>query len=251
MLNGDVLTDVDITAQIAQHEQTGAGATLGLVPVDDPSAYGLVLLNEDKSVKGFLEKPRPGQLTGIDEYLISAGIYVLERPITDLIEPDIKVSIEHVIWPQLVEQGSLYGFAARGNYWMDIGTPDRYLQGTFDILDKTVHTDVQMTAASSHVTPPALVGEGAVIEDGAHVGPYAVIGPGAKIGAGARVNHAVVLDEARIGPRCLIENAVVAERAVLDEDVLVSDEAIVGEGATVGAGHRILDGAKIEPGAAA
>jgi mannose-1-phosphate guanylyltransferase len=251
MLNGDVLTDVDVSAQIAQHEATGAGATLGLVPVDDPSAYGLVLLNADNSVKGFLEKPGPEQLGGIDEYLISAGIYVLEQSITDLIEPDIKVSIEHVIWPQLVEQGSLYGCAARDSYWMDIGTPDRYLQGTFDILDKTVHTDVQTTPSSAAVTAPSLVGAGVTIEAGARVGPYAVVGPHATIGAGATVTRAVVLDDAFVGPGCTIDNAVVAERAVLDEDVFVGEQAIVGEGAKVGAGHRIADGAKIEPGAAA
>jgi mannose-1-phosphate guanylyltransferase len=250
MLNGDVLTDVDISAQIAQHEASDAQGTLGLVPVDDPSAYGLVVLNEDNSVKGFLEKPEPDQLGGIDEYLISAGIYVLERPVTDLIEPDVKVSIERIIWPQLVEAGSLYGFAARGNYWMDIGTPGRYLQGTFDILDATVDTDVQMTAPSGAVTAPSLVGEGAVIEDGAHVGPYAVIGPGAHVATGATVARAVILDDARIGPGCTVENAVVAERAVLAEDVDVSGEAIIGEDAKVGAGQRIGDGAKIDPGAA-
>lgn len=251
MLNGDVLTDVDISAQIAQHESSAAAGTLALVPVDDPSAYGLVLLAEDNSVEGFLEKPGPDQLEGIDEYLISAGIYVLGRPVTDLIEPGVKVSIEHVIWPQLVEQGTLFGFAARGNYWMDIGTPERYLQGTFDILDKTVHTDVRTTLPSAAVTPPSLVGEGAVIEAGARVGPYAVIGPGAKIGAGSTVTRAVVLDDAQIGSGCSIEHAVVAERVVLDEDVVVGEQAIVGEGASVGAGHRIADGAKIDPGAAA
>jgi mannose-1-phosphate guanylyltransferase len=251
MLNGDVLTDVDISAQIAQHESSDAAGTLGLVPVDDPSAYGLVLLNDDNSVKGFLEKPGPDQLGGIDEYLISAGIYVLERAITDLIEPDVKVSIERVIWPQLVEQGSLFGFAAHDSYWMDIGTPGRYLQGTFDILDGTVHTDVRVTPSSAVVTEPSLVGDGVVIEAGAQVGPYAVIGPGATIAAGSTVTRAVVLDEARIGSGCTIENAVVAERAVLEQDVSLGDEAIVGEGATVGAGHRIADGAKIAPGMAA
>jgi mannose-1-phosphate guanylyltransferase len=248
MLNGDVLTDVDVSAQLAQHAATGAGATLGLVPVEDPSAYGLVLLNADNSVKGFLEKPGPQQLEGVDEYLISAGIYVLERSITELIEPDAKVSIEHVIWPQLVQRDELYGFAASDAYWLDIGTPDRYLQGTFDILDGTVATDVEPSAPAPSILAPSLVGEGATIEAGAHVGPYAVIGPGATIGAGATVTRAIVLDGAQIGPDCKLENCVVADGAKLGERVVVSGEAIIGEGATVVAGHRIADGAKIEPG---
>src|SRR6476469_5212787 len=114
MLNGDVLTDMDLTAQLAQHEQTGAVGTLALVPVADPSAYGLVRINEDRSVKGFLEKPSPDQ---IDTNLISAGAYVLERRVLDMIEPDRNVSIEREIWPLLVGDG-LYAFPHEHSYWL-------------------------------------------------------------------------------------------------------------------------------------
>src|SRR6266516_8019012 len=114
MLNGDVLTDIDLTAQIAQHETTGAIATLALVPVDDPSAYGLVRLHENQAVKEFVEKPSADQ---IDTRLISAGAYVLERPVLDLISAERNVSIEREVWPQLVGDG-LYGFAADA-YWLD------------------------------------------------------------------------------------------------------------------------------------
>src|SRR6476469_6676066 len=106
MINVDVLTDIDLTAQIAQHEKTGAKGTLALVPVEDPSAYGLVRLEDDNAVREFVEKPSPDQ---IDTNLISAGAYVLERSILDLVAPDKNVSIEREIWPQLVGQG-LYGF---------------------------------------------------------------------------------------------------------------------------------------------
>src|SRR3712207_3125490 len=130
MLNGDVLSDMDLVSQIAQHESTGARATLALVPVEDPSAYGLVRLNEDRSVSEFVEKPSPD---AIDTNLISAGAYVLERDVVDLIDPDRNVSIEREIWPQLVGAG-LYAFPHEA-YWADIGTPERYLQATFDILE--------------------------------------------------------------------------------------------------------------------
>src|SRR5258708_21012147 len=99
MLNGDVLTDIDLTEQIAQHERTGAKATLALVPVADPSAYGLVHLREDRSVRDFVEKPSPDS---IDTHLISAGAYVLEREILSLVPPDRNVSLEREVWPQLV-----------------------------------------------------------------------------------------------------------------------------------------------------
>ena len=108
MLNGDVLTDIDLTAQIAQHESTGATGTLALVPVTDPSAYGLVRLNDDASVKEFLEKPPADQ---IDTNLISAGAYVLERGVLDLVPAGKPVSIEREVWPRLVGNG-LFGFTA-------------------------------------------------------------------------------------------------------------------------------------------
>src|SRR5947209_2808198 len=133
MLNGDVLTDLDLTAQIAQHEATGAKATLALVPVADPTAYGLVHLQEDRAVRDFVEKP---SADAIDTNLISAGAYVLERDVLELVPPDRLVSIEREVWPQLIGNG-LYGFPS-DSYWMDIGSPERYLQGTFDIIEGNV-----------------------------------------------------------------------------------------------------------------
>src|SRR5215207_693777 len=137
MLNGDVLTDLDLTAQLAQHEATGARATLALTPVEDPSAYGLVRLDSDNQVTEFVEKPSADQ---IDTNNITAGAYVLERSVLELLEPGRPASIERDVFPRLVGDG-LYGYVGEG-YWMDIGTPERYLQGTFDILEGTVETEV-------------------------------------------------------------------------------------------------------------
>jgi len=121
MLNGDVLTDIDLSAQIAQHERTGARAPLALVPVEDPTAYGLVHLEEDRSVRDFVEKPSSDR---IDTDLISAGAYVLQREVLDLVPTDRNVSIEREVWPRLIGDG-LYGFPSE-SYWLDIGTPERY-----------------------------------------------------------------------------------------------------------------------------
>src|ERR1700730_18097278 len=124
MLNGDVLTDIDLTAQMAQHEATGARATLALVPVADPTAYGLVILEQDRSVREFVEKPSSDS---VERNLISAGADVLERGVLDLVAPDRNVSIEREVWPLLIGDG-LYGYPSK-SYWLDIGTPARYLQG--------------------------------------------------------------------------------------------------------------------------
>ena len=138
MLNGDVLTDISLADQIAQHERTGAVATLALIGVPNPAAYGLVRLNEDASVAAFIEKP---SADSIDTNLISAGAYVLERSILELVPADRNVSIEREVWPRLIGAG-LYGFASEG-YWLDIGTTAGYLKGTFDILEGNVDTPVR------------------------------------------------------------------------------------------------------------
>lgn len=259
MLNGDVLTDVDVSAQIAQHERTGATATLGLVPVEDPSAYGLVLTRSDGAVTGFLEKPGPEQLVGVDDYLISAGIYVLERSVLDMIEPDANVSIETQVWPALVGDG-LYAAADRNAYWLDIGTPQRYLQGTTDILAGNVRTGVadRLTdglavegdvAEGATVIAPAIVEAGATVAAGATVGPGAVIGRGASVAAGAVVERSVVLDGSTVAADARVRDAIVAPRVVVGPRTVVEREAVLGDGAVIGADNLLSRGVKIFPGA--
>jgi mannose-1-phosphate guanylyltransferase len=254
MLNGDVLTDIDLTAQIAQHEATGAIGTLALVPVEDPTAYGLVPLNEDRSVREFVEKPSADQ---IDTNLISAGAYVLERSVLDLIPPDRNVSIEREIWPRLVGKG-LFGFAADA-YWLDIGTPERYLQGTFDILEGNVKTAVtdrlgsdfvdvaEHVHAHGRIVPPAVVERGCRIEAGAHVGSLVVLGEGVTVGAGSTIERAVVLNGTQIAPHCTLRDCIVAAGVRIGEGSTVSGGAVIGEGVTIGARNVLSRGVRVFP----
>jgi mannose-1-phosphate guanylyltransferase len=255
MLNGDVLTDMDLTAQIARHEETGAKGTLGLVPVEDPTAYGLVRTHSDGRVKGFLEKPPADQ---IDTNLISAGAYVLERSIVDLIEPDRNVSIEREIWPLLVGDG-LYGFAHQGAYWLDIGTPDRYLQGTFDIIEGHVRTQVSQRLGDGYlavaadvvqngrIAPPAVVERGCRIGAGAHVGSLVVLGDGVTVGERAIVERAVVMQGAQIGEDCVLRDCVVAAGARIGARTHITGGAVLGEGVTIGADNVLTQGVRIFP----
>jgi len=255
MLNGDVLTDIDLTGQIAQHESTGAVATLALVPVDDPSAYGLVRLHDDRSVREFVEKPAADQ---IDTNLISAGAYVLERSILDLIPPDENVSIERQIWPRLVGRG-LYAFPDDA-YWLDIGTPQRYLQGTFDIIEGKVDTAVRDRLGAGYlavdpgadmggrVVPPAVVEARASVAASAQVGPLVVLGSGVRVGAGSTVERSVVMQGAEVGARCVLRDCIVAAGARIGDGTQVTGGAVLGEGATIGADNVVTRGARIFPG---
>jgi mannose-1-phosphate guanylyltransferase len=254
MLNGDVLTDIDLRAQIAQHEQTGARATLALVAVPDPSAYGLVRLAEDQSVREFVEKPGADE---IDTDLISAGAYVLERSVLDLIPAERNVSIEREVWPQLVCEG-LFGYVASA-YWLDIGTPQRYLQATFDILEGNVRTAVQDRLAGSYlavaerveaegrIVPPAIVERGCLIAAGAHVGSLVVLGEGVEVGERTTIERSVVLQGADIGPDCRLTNCIVAAGVRVGAGTEIGGGAVVGEGVTLGAGNVLTNGVRIFP----
>ncbi|HEV7936779.1 MAG TPA: NDP-sugar synthase [Solirubrobacteraceae bacterium] len=255
MLNGDVLTDIDLTEQIAQHERTGAKATLALVPVEDPSAYGLVHLEDDHAVREFVEKPSSDR---IDTNLISAGAYVLERSILELVPSGRNVSIEREVWPRLVGEG-LYGFPSQ-SYWLDIGTPARYLQGTFDILEGNVRTAVHERLGDSYLSvaegaqilgraiPPAVIEAGVSVAEGAHVGSLVVLGSDVKIGAGSTVERAVILAGSEIGENCTLRNCIVAAGCRIGDGTHIQEGAVLGEGVTVGADNTIAGGARIFPG---
>jgi mannose-1-phosphate guanylyltransferase len=255
MLNGDVLTDLDLTAQVARHEATGATATLGLVPVPDPSAYGLVHLDDEGRVTEFVEKPPADQ---VDTNLISAGAYVLERSVLDLVPPDRAVSIEREVWPRLVGHG-LYAVAHEA-YWADVGTPERYLQATFDIIEGNVRTDVMdrlgqgFLAVSEHaevegrVVPPAIVERGARVAAGAHVGSLVVLADGVQVGEGSSVERSVVLQGAEIGADCVLRDCIVSAGVRIGDRTHVTDGAVLGEGVTIGADNVVTRGARVFPG---
>ena len=255
MLNGDVLTDMDLTAQIEQHERTGARATIALIPVEDPSRYGLVRIDADRTVEEFLEKPSSDQ---IDTNLINAGAYVLEREVLSSLEREVNVSIEREIFPQLVGAG-LYAYPQEG-YWLDIGTPATYLQATFDILERTVATTVgerlgtsylevaEDVEAEGRIIPPALAGGGCRVAAGARVGSQAVLGHGVKIGVDTIVESAVVLNGAEVGPGCTLRYCIIGPGARVGANTHVEGGVVLGEGVTVGAHNVLKAGARIFPG---
>ncbi len=257
VLNGDVLSDLDLGELMRAHEERGAVATLALHPVDDPSSYGLVRREAATGeVIEFLEKPGPGD---IDTNEISAGAYVMERGVLDLIDPGRMVSIEREVFPRLVGAG-LYGHGLNG-YWMDIGTPERYLQATWDIMEGRVQTnagarpgaggllvsDGARLDPATGVEPPALVEAGVVAGPEASIGPRIVIARGSHLGERAAVSGSVVLAGCRIGPGASVSDSIVGPDAKIGEGARVGPGAVIGEGAVVDAGAELGDGARLAP----
>ncbi len=255
MLNGDTLTDLDLTAQIAAHEAAGAVATLALYPVEDPSSYGLVRLNEDSSVREFVEKPAPDQ---IDTNNISAGAYVLEKSVLSLLVHGERASIERDVFPRLVGNG-LYGCVLSG-YWMDIGTPERYLEATFDILEGNVRTEVgarmgetfvcveEGVSSGGRIVPAALVESGCEIGAGARIGGRAVLEHGVRVGEGTTIENAVVMKGATIGAHCVLRGCIVAAGASVGDHCVIDGMSVIGEGVVLGADNVVSNGARLFPG---
>jgi mannose-1-phosphate guanylyltransferase len=236
VLNGDVLTDLDLSALATFHTDRDAVATLALYPVDDPSSYGLVRREESGAVLGFLEKPDRAE---IDTDEINAGAYVLERSVVDLVPPGRAVSIEREVFPRLVGQG-LFGLRLDG-YWMDIGTPERYLQASWDILERRVETDVETNGSS------VLVAVDAVVDPTATVGPRAVVASEASVGADAVIDGSVLLRGCTVGPGAEIRGSILAPGVEVGERAEVGADAVVGEGAIIAPGARVEPGARVDP----
>ena len=208
-LNGDSLREADVRRLIAFHRERGAKATILLTRVSDPTRYGLVRVDRDGRVCGFLEKPSPEE---IDTDLINAGLYVLEPEVLELMPAGKALSIERDVFPRLAEEGSLFALDLPG-YWLDVGTCASYLQAHIDLLSRSdevvIHpeADVQATA---ELHSPVRIDHGAFIGAGARVGPCVHVGSGASVAAGAHVANAAVLPRAVVDSGVRLVNAIVA-----------------------------------------
>jgi mannose-1-phosphate guanylyltransferase len=240
-LNGDSLREADLSELVRFHRATGAKASILLTPVADPSRYGLVRIASDGRVETFLEKPRPEE---IDTDLINAGLYVLEPEVLDLVPEGRAVSIEREVFPRLADEGSVFGVALPG-YWLDVGTPESYLQAHRDVLERTFPTEVGDALGTTFT----LVDPTADVHTDARLVPPVYIGPGAVVGAGARVGSLAVLGErSRLGESAVVENAVIGARTVVGEGCVVTG-SIVGDDAALGAGCEVRSLAVVGPGA--
>jgi mannose-1-phosphate guanylyltransferase len=272
VLNGDLLADLDLSALIRAHEEHGAVATLALHEVADPSSYGLVRRAGGPTapgtrpgglggeVRGFLEKPAAEE---IDTDEVNAGAYVLEPSVIDLIPRGRMFSIEREVFPRLVGRG-LYGHRLDG-YWMDVGTPERYLEASWDVLESRVRTEVgdRLEGSGLHVAdgvgvepgatvqPPALLDAGVSVGTGAVVGPRAVIAPGSMIGDRATVAGSVLLGDCRIGSEADVQRSILAPGVVVGEGARVRSGSVIGEGARIEPGAEIEAGARVDPGGVA
>jgi NDP-sugar pyrophosphorylase family protein len=241
VLNGDVLTDVDLSAMLRAHEARGAAATIYLTPVENPTAYGLVELEPDGRVRRFLEKPGWDEVTA---NTINAGVYVLEREVLELIPKGQPCSIEREFFPLLLERElPFYGFVSDG-YWLDIGTPAKYLQAQQDLLAGLVRAHAvpagrrgaegwvhptAAVAASARLRGPLVVGPDCRIDADAVVGPGVVLGARCHVGPGAHLETAVLWEEVEVGVAARLAGCLLGRRSLVGAHAAVPPGAILGD----------------------
>ncbi|HEX2047734.1 MAG TPA: NDP-sugar synthase [Acidimicrobiales bacterium] len=248
VVNGDILTDLDVSAMVDFHVQRGAEGTISLAKVSDPSAFGLVPIDREGKVVAFVEKPAPG---AVGPSLVNAGTYVLEPAVLDHIPEGRRVSIEREVFPALAAAGSLYGFDSP-DYWTDTGKPFEYLEANLDLVyGRRVGPPAPGARAGHHgvwtvgeadvgdgVQGPAVVGAGASVAAGAVVAG-SVVGARSRIASGARVVESVLLPEVVVGDRAVVD------RSILGPGVRVGEGAEVSGLSVLGADYQVEPGARL------
>jgi len=216
VLNGDILTDVDLATLVEFHRTKKAAATIALAQVDDPSKYGLVKSNADGFVQKFIEKPK-GNLTETVENTINAGIYVLEPSILDLIPEGENYSFEYNVFPTMLEKKiPLYSFLLEKVYWRDIGTPESYLAAHHDILAGNVRGIPDRPESASDITTTAFIDETSVIGEGCVINSNTRI-VNSVLGAGVHVEEKAVIENSVIWPHSRIRPKRIGDRRQGDD----------------------------------
>jgi len=228
-LNGDILTDLDLTGMLASHREREAVVTISLHHVEDARAFGLVATDERGRVVEFLEKPLdplPGD--------VNAGTYVLEPAVLHPWSADRELSIEREIFPSVIASGgAVFGYLADA-YWLDLGTPEKYLQAHFDLLDGKVHGityEAPWIAPTASLDPGARLGRWVAVGPEARIAPDAVVEdsvvhPGAAVGEGARVLRTIVGPGAHVGAGSTVEDCVLGAGARVPDGLVLSGQRV-------------------------
>jgi len=249
VFNGDILTDIDLTAMIQAHRRNTAMATLALTPVDDPTIYGVVETDASGRVHRFTEKPSWEMVT---TNMINAGIYVLEPDILSHIAPDTFSMFERDVFPPLLEGGHpIYGYPSH-DYWIDIGTPDKYLKLHHDLLRRSTDAAVEFQGEhevhpSARIEGPAVIGEFcSVARDSLIIGP-AVLGANCHVGEGAILDGVVLWPDCRVGRGARLKNCLIASGCRIGEESEIPGGCVLGDGVVIEMGSRLSSGARTWP----
>lgn len=251
VLNGDVLTSLDLRKMIEMHAQKRGLGVLHLIRVDDPSAFGCVVHDADGRVTAFVEKPKREEAPTNE---INAGTYLLDPAILDLIPGHRMVSIERETFPLVVarREPSLYAFTT-ADYWVDLGNPEAYLRAHRHIFDGRMPLGIDGGIEGPGVhgvppeacLPPVFIGRDVRIAAGAQVGPYAVLGDGCRIESGAHVRDSLLWDNVVVESGASIDGSIIASRAHIGAHAVVKPGSVVGHESQIGPDSTVEENARV------
>lgn len=256
VFNGDVLSGINLTEMMRYHKDKKSDITIALTSVEDPTSYGLVPLYPDGRVEKFLEKPSWDEIT---TNLINAGTYIIERNLLDLVPPKENYSFERGLFPNALEIGyRIYGHVSDA-YWLDLGTPEKFLQAHKDILNGKVRFDfpgeemyeniyIGKSSSSSReslLSGPIIIGENTVIEKGAVINPLTVIGNNCYISSGSNISGSIIFDGCKVGSGCIIKDSILSYNVEAAKKVMIGGISVIGDNSIIDEGNIFKNGIKI------
>ena len=254
VVNGDVFSGMNLRVAIEKHKGSDALATIVLISVEDPTAYGLVEVDHDMQVHRFIEKPAADEVT---TNLVNAGIYVLEPEVLAMIPVGTEVSIEREILPYFYAEVRLRAYVS-SSYWKDIGTPRSYLAASHDVLSGAVGAGKDFDFLQVHsssvvgkgvkVLPPVSVAAGCVLRDGATLGGRSSLGHGCRIGEGAVVEGSILFDGAEVEPDAVVRGSIIGPNVRVGQEAIVRGLSVLGANCVIGEGNVLDQGVRINPG---
>lgn len=249
VFNGDIITKIDLTAMMKRHKEVKPKVSIALTPVDNPTIYGVVETDTRGVVQRFVEKPTWDKVT---TNMINAGIYMLEPEVLAHIPASTPSMFENYLFPRLLEIGEPILSYPSDAYWIDIGTPEKYLKANHDLLLQQVGRGIQAKGKSrfhptAQIEGPVLIAEGCIIAEGAKLKGPVVLGPHCEIGKGAVVQGAVLWHHSRVGEKAILRNCVVCSHSYVEQGSHVPDNCVLGDSVTVASGNILDKGTLVWP----
>jgi mannose-1-phosphate guanylyltransferase/phosphomannomutase len=258
VISGDILTDIDLSQLREFHQIHDGIATLTLTHSEDPIDYAIVTRDTNERVNRFLEKPRWNE---VFSNMINVGIYILEPRILNYVEKNKPLDFSMQLYPLLLEQGEpIFGYFTE-NYWLDIGTPQRYLQANHDVLTRDVNLNIPATEIEDHIWvgegtkidpsatihSPAIIGHNCTIQKESVIDRTSIVGDDVATGASSTIKGAIIWNNAIIGEKVKLDNCIIASRVNLGAGSVIEDGAIIGADCTIGNGSIIKSSVLISP----
>lgn len=256
VFNGDILTSLNLKDLVTYHREKKADITIALTPVEDPTAYGLVPIDNQGRVKKFLEKPSAEEIV---TNLINAGTYVIESHVMELAPLGENYSFERGLFPKALKKGlKIYGYVSN-SYWLDVGTPQKYLMAHHDILGKKINfkfpyrevfanTFIGKDAKYSKgnfTSGPVVIGEETIVEKGAKIQPFTVIGKKCYVGSKTEISKSIIFNNCEISSNCYVENSIISNNVKIGKNVRIEDNSVIGDDCIIERDNILKNGIRI------